>query len=182
MKRPLADVIKFAAVGVAIVTCAATRAGATEITADPGPSAPIGSNILIASMSFDGGEAGLLLTGASLQLEIVRFGDGQRSTSLTDLGGSSWTGSFGVNPYFPFGFQSSSLTGGSQGSGSASSLSAGWTPSVGGGSSLSPTSPTPVANPEPSTVILIGTGLVGLLHRRMRRQAAENKSEAEPKR
>jgi hypothetical protein len=179
MKHGLVSVLKCTLAAVAMVACGASRAGATLISADLGAPGQTGPDVLISMMSFEGGEAGLYLASSGLHLDIVRFGDGQgasNSNSLTGGNSSVWIASFGAgNPYFPFGFQGSGPSGGSQ----SSSLGGGLSPSSSGLSSSGQTSTAVLtANPEPSTMILLGTGLAALIRRRMRQRAADNKTEA----
>jgi hypothetical protein len=188
MRRSLADVVKCPLLAIAIITCRASSAGATLISVDMPIAGQSEPSTLISTMAFEGGEAGLFLTGSGLRLEIVRFGDGQNSsTSLTDENSSSGSGSYGGfygggNPYFPSGFQSPASMGspyGSPSSSSTSSLNVGVIPSLVGGLSWSAETVAPLTtNPEPSTMILLGTGVAGLIRRRMCRRAAREKTKA----
>jgi hypothetical protein len=162
---------------IVVVVCGAARANATLITGNPVSPGP---DVVLSSMSFDAGEANLVLTRFGLQLNIVHFGDGSESSTLltNDSSNLSWLGASGRD--FPD-FQRFGSTSGSQSP--ASSLSGGFVPSgsVGSfslGSSVSLQTNALTATPEPSTMALFVIGSGALMCLWMRRRSAGDKAEA----
>ena len=157
-------------VAVAVVVCGATRASATLITDIPVGSGP---DVVLSSLTFDEGEASLVLTSSGLQLNISHFGDGSySSTSLTNNSWNlSWLGGAGPD------FGAMPLVHGGQGSSSAPWLDGGGLPldptgSFVVGSDLSPQPGVLTAVPEPASMTLLGLGAAFVVYRR-RRQPGE---------